>query len=143
MLALVDKYRPQTMKNIIGQQGDKSNVKKLHFWLSNWHKNRKTSQKKPGPWAKNDDGAFYKAALLSGPPGVGKTTSAQIVSKELGFDLLEFNASDKRSKRALKEEVSELLSNKTVKGFFQGKIFLMYIFKQFLQFVIVFYRWQE
>jgi len=26
----------------------------------------------PGPWSKNDTGAFFKAALLSGPPGVGK-----------------------------------------------------------------------
>jgi len=24
-----------------------------------------------GPWAKNDDGAYFKAALLSGSPGVG------------------------------------------------------------------------
>ena len=27
----------------------------------------------------NDDGAGYKASLLSGPPGIGKTTTAQIV----------------------------------------------------------------
>jgi len=27
----------------------------------------------------NDDGAGHKAALLSGPPGIGKTTTAQIV----------------------------------------------------------------
>jgi len=26
-----------------------------------------------------DDGAGHKAALLSGPPGVGKTTTAQII----------------------------------------------------------------
>lgn len=25
-----------------------------------------------GPWTKDDNGAFFKAALLSGPPGVGK-----------------------------------------------------------------------
>jgi hypothetical protein len=25
-----------------------------------------------GPWAKGDTGGFFKAALLSGPPGVGK-----------------------------------------------------------------------
>lgn len=25
-----------------------------------------------GPWAKDDNGAFFKAALLSGSPGVGK-----------------------------------------------------------------------
>lgn len=24
-----------------------------------------------GPWAKDDDGAYFKAALLSGPPGIG------------------------------------------------------------------------
>jgi len=24
-----------------------------------------------GPWAKNDDGSYFKAALLSGSPGVG------------------------------------------------------------------------
>lgn len=28
-LMWVDKYRPRTLKNIIGQQGDKSNAKKL------------------------------------------------------------------------------------------------------------------
>ena len=24
-----------------------------------------------GPWSTNDDGAYFKAALLSGPPGIG------------------------------------------------------------------------
>ena len=38
-LLWVDKYRPTTMKQIIGQQGDKSNAKKLLHWLRNWHKN--------------------------------------------------------------------------------------------------------
>lgn len=35
----VDKYKPTSLKNIIGQQGDSSNVKKLLRWLSNWHSN--------------------------------------------------------------------------------------------------------
>ena len=123
--ALVEKYRPQTMKQLIGQQGDKSNAKKLFTWLSNWHKNRGRNMKhsKPTPWAKNDDGAFFKAVLLSGPPGIGKTTTVYVVSKELGFDLLEFNASDTRSKRLLKDEVAGLLSNTTVKGYFTSKLF--------------------
>lgn len=95
---------------------------RLTNWLTKWYINQNGPKKpaKPNPWAKNDDGAFYKAALLSGPPGVGKTTSATLVSKELGFDVVEFNASDTRSKRLLKEEVSELLSNKSLYGYFNG-----------------------
>ncbi|CAG5106454.1 Similar to RFC1: Replication factor C subunit 1 (Homo sapiens) [Cotesia congregata] len=120
--ALVEKYRPKMMKQIIGQHTDKSCARKLHTWILNWHKNQhgKVKPPKPSPWAKNDDGAFYKAALLSGAPGIGKTTTAQVVCNELGYDLVEFNASDTRSKRLLKEEVSTLLSNTSVKGYFSS-----------------------
>lgn len=92
-------------------------------WLSKWHKNHngKAKAQRPNPWAKNDDGAFFKAALLSGPPGVGKTTTAQLACQHLNFDTIEFNASDTRSKKLLQVEVSELLSNKTLHGYFNGR----------------------
>lgn len=38
----------------------------------------------------------------------------------MGFDTIEFNASDTRSKKLLKVEVAELLSNKTLHGYFNG-----------------------
>ncbi|XP_058058148.1 replication factor C subunit 1 [Anopheles bellator] len=122
-MAWVDKYKPANTKQIIGQLGAASNVHKLTFWLSSWHKNNDGTKKhaKPSPWAKNDSGAAFKAALLSGPPGVGKTTTATLVCRELGFDTVEFNASDTRSKRLLKEEVSELLNSKSLAGYFGGK----------------------
>ncbi|PSN56812.1 Replication factor C subunit 1 [Blattella germanica] len=118
----VDKYKPTSVKQIIGQQGDRSNVKKLLKWLGNWHSNHSGKKKlvRPSPWAKDDFGSFFKAALLSGPPGVGKTTTAHLVCKELGFDVVEFNASDTRSKKLLNEEVSELLSTKSLSGYFEG-----------------------
>lgn len=39
-LLWVDKYKPNNIKQIIGQQGDKSNMRKLINWVRNWSKNR-------------------------------------------------------------------------------------------------------
>ncbi|XP_002095995.3 replication factor C subunit 1 [Drosophila yakuba] len=121
-MAWVDKHKPTSIREIVGQAGAASNVTKLTNWLSKWYVNHDGNKKsqRPNPWAKNDDGSFYKAALLSGPPGIGKTTTATLVVKELGFDAVEFNASDTRSKRLLKDEVSTLLSNKSLSGYFTG-----------------------
>ncbi|XP_058797913.1 replication factor C subunit 1 [Phymastichus coffea] len=119
LTALVEKYRPTEMKQIIGQTGDKSNANKLYAWLKNWHnihgKNSKVS--KPKTSYRDDSGTIYKAALLSGPPGIGKTTTAYVVCAKLGYEVLEFNASDTRSKKLLQEEISGIISNKTVKSF--------------------------
>ena len=57
-----------------------------------------------------------KAALISGPPGIGKTTSARIVANHLGFKVLEWNASDVRSKISIENGISHLANNHTLKG---------------------------
>lgn len=54
---------------------------------------------------------------------VGKTTTATLVAKELGFDIVEFNASDTRSKKLLHEEVAQLLSTTSIAGFAAGIYF--------------------
>lgn len=44
-----------------------------------------------------------------------------MVAKELGFDIVEFNASDTRSKKLLHEEISHMMESKTVAGFATGR----------------------
>ncbi|XP_006873294.1 PREDICTED: replication factor C subunit 1 [Chrysochloris asiatica] len=122
-LLWVDKYKPTSLKTIIGQQGDQSCANKLLRWLQNWHKSPPGDKKhaaKFGKFAGKDDGSSFKAALLSGPPGVGKTTTASLVCQELGYSYVELNASDTRSKSSLKEIVSESLNNTSIKGFYSS-----------------------
>ncbi|KAJ7414502.1 Replication factor C subunit 1 [Willisornis vidua] len=95
-LLWVDKYKPVSLKAVIGQQA------------------------KPNKAGSKDDGTGFKAALLSGPPGVGKTTTAALVCKELGYSYVELNASDTRSKNSLKEVVAESLNNTSIKDFCSG-----------------------
>ncbi|XP_014353333.1 replication factor C subunit 1 isoform X1 [Latimeria chalumnae] len=122
-LLWVDKYKPTSLKAIIGQQGDQSCVNKLLRWLRDWYKNHSGDQKPVAKFSKfgsKDNGSTCKAALLSGPPGVGKTTTAALVCKELGYSYVELNASDTRSKNSLKEVVAESLNNTSIKGFYSG-----------------------
>lgn len=58
-------------------------------------KNYKSNFKKPG----KDGMGVYRAILISGPPGIGKTTSAHLMAKQAGYNPIELNASDARSKK--------------------------------------------
>ena len=51
--------------------------------------------KKPGKNGAN----MFRAVLITGPPGIGKTTSAHLCAKLEGFTVIELNASDARSKK--------------------------------------------
>lgn len=63
-------------------------VKQLHDWLANWDKEfLHTGQK--GKVKKQNDSGSKKAVLLSGSPGIGKSTSAKLVSQMLGFQIVE------------------------------------------------------
>jgi len=114
-LLWVDKYKPKTVQDLIGQQGDKSCVQKLIVWLRDWYQNHSHSDEKVKAkpsfgFNRNENPAMFKAALLSGPPGIGKTSAAQIVCQYLNYDYIEKNASDQRSKKSMSNLLSDTYS---------------------------------
>jgi len=58
--------------------------------------------------------------LIHGVPGVGKTTSVHVISKELGINLVEINASDERTKTKLQA----ILERTTMTGLIPSIYFL-------------------
>ncbi|KAM3716242.1 Replication factor C subunit [Dirofilaria immitis] len=113
-LPWVDKYKPNSIKYLVGQNGEKSPMNKLLGWLRNWAKNHlsvggKQKKARPPPWLAQSDGTAFKAVMLSGPPGVGKTTCAVMACKELKLRYVEKNASDVRNKKALEAQTSEVI----------------------------------
>ena len=76
---LVEKYRPRTLSEV---RGNHKAVEELRKWALNWP-------------------AEKTAALLYGNPGIGKTSSAVALANDMGWQVLELNASDKRTQGAI------------------------------------------
>ncbi len=78
-LLWVEKYRPKKIAEVVGNEGAKTA-------FIDWFKNKRRTK---------------KAVLLYGPPGVGKTTLVNAAANEFGFKVIEMNASDTRSEKAI------------------------------------------
>ena len=77
-----EKYRPQSLDDVIGNPGA---VNTLRSWAESW--NRGIPEK--------------RAAVLIGTPGIGKTTSAEALARDMGWSIIEMNASDQRNGEAI------------------------------------------
>ncbi|OHE99182.1 replication factor RFC1 C terminal domain-containing protein [Colletotrichum orchidophilum] len=107
------KYAPTALNHICG---NKAQVEKIQAWLRNWQKARKYDFQRRGA----DGMGGTRAIIISGPPGIGKTTAAHLAAKLEGFDVIESNASDTRSKKLVENGVADVMNNTSLLGFFAG-----------------------
>jgi len=92
----VDKYKPRTTAELIGQSRNVSRIKS---------------------WLKTYEPSGSRPLFIYGPPGIGKTTAAHLCCKELGYQTIEFNASDQRNKNVIREVVNTVASNSRLNFF--------------------------
>ena len=83
---LTERVRPGSLDQMAGNP---EAVAELRRWAKAWQSPR-------GP-------PRLRAALLAGPPGVGKTTAALALAHDLGWGLVEMNASDARNRLAIEQ----------------------------------------
>ncbi|KFY08269.1 hypothetical protein V492_06392 [Pseudogymnoascus sp. VKM F-4246] len=107
------KYAPSKMNQICGNKGQ---VDKIQSWLQGWPKAHKLGFQLPG----KDGLGIYRSIVIYGPPGIGKTTAAHLASKLEGYDVIESNASDTRSKKLVESGLQDVLNNSSLLGFFAG-----------------------
>ncbi|ODH25157.1 hypothetical protein ACO22_05247 [Paracoccidioides brasiliensis] len=108
------KYAPTSLNMICG---NKTAVEKLQSWLRNWRNSAKADFKKGG----KDGTGIYRAVMIHGPPGIGKTTAAHLVAKLENYDVVETNASDTRSKGLLETGLRGVLDTTSLQGYFSGE----------------------
>lgn len=102
MVPLVHKYKPKSMKDIEGQDLQIEELK--GFIISH------SRQKK-------------KAALIYGPSGVGKTSTAYALANDLNYEVCETNASEFRNSDQINQKVGNAIKQRSL--FAKGKIILV------------------
>jgi len=89
-----ERYRPSSLSELRGN--DKARDA-LRAWATSWPEHR-------------------EAAIVHGPPGVGKTSAAHALAADLGWPTIELNASDSRTRDVIERVAGEAARSGTLDG---------------------------
>ncbi|KAK4235231.1 chromosome transmission fidelity protein 18 [Achaetomium macrosporum] len=123
-LLWTEKYRARTFMDLVGD--DLTNRHVLR-WLKRWDpivfphaaktkasagSSRRQLSHGQQP---EEEKPHRKILMLHGPPGLGKTTLAHVCARQAGYEVMEINASDERSKDVVKGRIRTSLGTESVK----------------------------
>ncbi len=89
-----EKYRPTTLSEVRGNNKARD---KLEEWAETWDDHR-------------------KAVIVHGSPGVGKTSAAHALANDMGWPVMELNASDDRKADVIERVAGEASKSGTLTG---------------------------
>ncbi|MCU4751978.1 replication factor C large subunit [Halobacteria archaeon AArc-curdl1] len=87
-------YRPTTLSEVRGNDKARGQLKK---WADTWDEHR-------------------KAVIVHGSPGIGKTSAAHALANDMGWPVMELNASDDRQADVIKRVAGEASKSGTLTG---------------------------
>jgi len=92
-MSFIEKYRPKKTEELLTKKNTEIVLSAVKAW-------------KKGS----------KPLLLYGPTGTGKTATAQVIAQELGYELIELNASEDRTGDAIKEKALSAATQRSLFG---------------------------
>jgi chromosome transmission fidelity protein 18 len=113
-----EKYRARRFGDLVGDDRTHRDVIR---WLKTWdkivfpHKARAVRKRPMRDGADEEEVTHKKILMLTGPPGLGKTTLAHVCAAQAGYEVLEINASDDRSANVVRGRIRTAVGTETVK----------------------------
>lgn len=115
-----EKYRPRKFIELVGNEKVNASILK---WLNEWNYTVKVGKLINNNFYDKD--SLYndplkrpkkKVLLIHGPPGIGKTTIAQCVCRQLGYEIQEINSSDERSGQSVRDRIRNVIRMRSLSG---------------------------